>query len=110
VDAVSGNRPVIACDICGSEDWFACRPATAEVWCRMCWPQPWTQPNGKDDTMKGTHSSSGPTRVTGTSGAPKSHVVAKGTPPLNAGGASKPAAASQHAGAFKSRPGKGNTA
>lgn len=61
--------------------------------------------------MKGTSSSSGSTRTTGTSGAPASHVVSKGKPAIEAGtSASKSGAMSKDPGAFKSRPGKGNTA
>lgn len=60
---------------------------------------------------KGTHSSSGPPRATGTSGAPSSHAVKHGAPPIAAGtNASKASTMSKAPGAFKSRPGKGNTA
>lgn len=61
--------------------------------------------------MKGTRSSSTGTRATGTSGAPKSHVVSHSKPSTNYGTTpSKSSAMSKHPGAFKSRPGRGNDA
>lgn len=60
---------------------------------------------------KGTYCSSGPERMSGTSGAPKSHVVSSSKPSLSYGTtASKSSAMGKHPGAFKSRPGRGNTA
>lgn len=61
-------------------------------------------------SKKGTSSSQGPERVSGTSGAAASHIARTGKPPAEAGtNASKSAVVSQHSGAFRSRPGKGNT-
>jgi hypothetical protein len=104
---------IIRCAVCGSTVWMACRPATLEAWCAEHWPPELNRRRMEDDDMeskKGTSSSKGPERVTGTSGAAASHVVAKGAPRAEAGtNASKSSAMSQHAGAFKSRPGNGNT-
>lgn len=61
--------------------------------------------------MKGTKSSSTPSRPLTSSGAPKSHQVATGKPAIEAGtNAAKSGTMSQHPGAFKSTPGKGNSA
>ena len=61
--------------------------------------------------MRGTRSSSGGERSSGYAPAPKSSVVSSNKPttayPTTA---SKSSAVSKHPGAFKSRPGRGNTA
>lgn len=98
---------------CGAREWFACQPGTVDetdmiVWCRKHWQ--WAIAT-KEGSMRGTRSSSGGTRTTGTTGAPSSHVVSKGKPAVEAGtNASKASAMSKAPGAFKSRPGRGNSA